>query len=337
MLRSASSPPGPRSKIPKNCQIAADDVVGRWQHEGTSPEEGASGRRAGVEGAAMAVRGSSTRGQAAAGQGRRRSRTSVWLTEREWAAVCAAAAVAGRKPGAWISATAVQAASRRNAGRDRTERAVVERLIEQLWQQRRGAGQHRRQPQRRRQSGELDRPAQAMSIIAFQMAAMYLGSAVGAALGARCSPPESGRPTSPHGRWPPPCSRRRSPGGSRRGLRRTRHLTPHSWRHARASHDRLSDGATTVDTRTRGREGRGFSMVQNLAITSADTLLVHGAAGNVGSATVRIALDRGPRVIGTASAHNHSYLRSHRGRSPSPMGTDSSPRPGPCSLRVAVR
>ncbi len=85
----------------------------------------------------MAVRGSSTRGQAAAGQGRRRSRTSVWLTEREWAAVCAAAAVAGMKPGAWISATAVQAASRRNAGQGRVERVVVERLVEQLWQQRR--------------------------------------------------------------------------------------------------------------------------------------------------------------------------------------------------------
>ncbi|MFT0847678.1 NADP-dependent oxidoreductase [Actinomycetaceae bacterium L2_0104] len=54
----------------------------------------------------------------------------------------------------------------------------------------------------------------------------------------------------------------------------------------------------------------GYSMAQNLGITSEDTLLVHGAAGSVGSATVQIAVDRGARVIGTASARNHDYLRS---------------------------
>lgn len=54
----------------------------------------------------------------------------------------------------------------------------------------------------------------------------------------------------------------------------------------------------------------GYSMVQNLDITDGDTLLVHGAAGSVGSATVQIALDRGATVIGTASPRNHDYLRS---------------------------
>ncbi len=54
----------------------------------------------------------------------------------------------------------------------------------------------------------------------------------------------------------------------------------------------------------------GYSMVQNLGITSEDTLLVHGAAGSVGAATVQIAVDRGARVIGTASPRNHDYLRS---------------------------
>lgn len=54
----------------------------------------------------------------------------------------------------------------------------------------------------------------------------------------------------------------------------------------------------------------GYSMVHNLAITSEDTLLVHGATGSVGSATVQIAIDRGATVIGTASPSNHDYLRS---------------------------
>jgi NADPH:quinone reductase-like Zn-dependent oxidoreductase len=40
------------------------------------------------------------------------------------------------------------------------------------------------------------------------------------------------------------------------------------------------------------------------------TLLVHGAAGAVGSAVVQIARARGARVIGTASEPNHDYLRS---------------------------
>jgi len=39
------------------------------------------------------------------------------------------------------------------------------------------------------------------------------------------------------------------------------------------------------------------------------TLLVHGAAGGVGSFAVQIAVARGARVIGTASERNHDYLR----------------------------
>ncbi|MCT1615501.1 zinc-binding dehydrogenase [Kocuria indica] len=54
----------------------------------------------------------------------------------------------------------------------------------------------------------------------------------------------------------------------------------------------------------------GYSMIQNLAITSKDTLLVHGASGSVGSAAAQIALERGASVIGTASTSNHDYLRS---------------------------
>ena len=40
------------------------------------------------------------------------------------------------------------------------------------------------------------------------------------------------------------------------------------------------------------------------------TVVVNGAAGAVGSSAVQIAVWRGARVIGTASAGNHGYLRS---------------------------
>ena len=39
------------------------------------------------------------------------------------------------------------------------------------------------------------------------------------------------------------------------------------------------------------------------------TVLVHGAAGGVGQAAVQIAVANGLRVIGTASTHNHDWLR----------------------------
>ena len=41
-----------------------------------------------------------------------------------------------------------------------------------------------------------------------------------------------------------------------------------------------------------------------------DSLLVHAAAGGVGSMAVQIARARGARVIGTASERNHDYVRS---------------------------
>jgi NADPH:quinone reductase-like Zn-dependent oxidoreductase len=47
-----------------------------------------------------------------------------------------------------------------------------------------------------------------------------------------------------------------------------------------------------------------------LAVGPEDTLLVHAAAGGVGSMAVQIARARGARVIGTASERNHDYVRS---------------------------
>lgn len=40
------------------------------------------------------------------------------------------------------------------------------------------------------------------------------------------------------------------------------------------------------------------------------TILVHGAAGGVGTVAVQMAIARGATVIGTASPHNHDFLRS---------------------------
>ncbi len=47
-----------------------------------------------------------------------------------------------------------------------------------------------------------------------------------------------------------------------------------------------------------------------LGVGAGTTLLINGAAGGVGSAAAQIARSRGARVIGTASPHNHDYLRS---------------------------
>jgi NADPH:quinone reductase-like Zn-dependent oxidoreductase len=47
-----------------------------------------------------------------------------------------------------------------------------------------------------------------------------------------------------------------------------------------------------------------------LDVGAGQTVLVNGAAGAVGIATVQLARERGANVIGTASAANHDYVRS---------------------------
>ncbi|MBV1855609.1 NADP-dependent oxidoreductase [Catellatospora tritici] len=49
--------------------------------------------------------------------------------------------------------------------------------------------------------------------------------------------------------------------------------------------------------------------LMNLGVTSGDTLLVHAAAGSVGTVAVQLAREAGATVIGTASPGNHDYLR----------------------------
>lgn len=57
----------------------------------------------------------------------------------------------------------------------------------------------------------------------------------------------------------------------------------------------------------------GLTAWQSLArvgVASGDTVLVHAAAGGVGTLAVQIAVAKGARVIGTASERNHDFLRS---------------------------
>lgn len=50
--------------------------------------------------------------------------------------------------------------------------------------------------------------------------------------------------------------------------------------------------------------------LKELGVGSGDTVLIHAAAGGVGTIAVQLALAWGAKVIGTASERNHDYLRS---------------------------
>ena len=49
--------------------------------------------------------------------------------------------------------------------------------------------------------------------------------------------------------------------------------------------------------------------IGELAVGEGDTLVIHGAAGSVGTVAVQLAVARGATVLGTARAANHDYLR----------------------------
>ncbi|MGE2729644.1 NADP-dependent oxidoreductase [Mycolicibacterium vaccae] len=59
-----------------------------------------------------------------------------------------------------------------------------------------------------------------------------------------------------------------------------------------------------------GAGGTAYTVLQKLGLSAGDTLLIHGAAGGVGSFATQLAHARDVRVIGTASERNHEYLRS---------------------------
>ena len=80
-----------------------------------------------------------------------------------------------------------------------------------------------------------------------------------------------------------------------------------------ASLDFAAAAALTVAVETATRT------LDAIGVREGQTVLVNGAAGVVGIATVQLALERGARVIGTASAVNHDYLRSY-GAEPTTYG-----------------
>ncbi|MFD5145947.1 NADP-dependent oxidoreductase [Streptomyces sp. NPDC058401] len=53
-----------------------------------------------------------------------------------------------------------------------------------------------------------------------------------------------------------------------------------------------------------------YQSLTRVGLTAGETVLIHSAAGGTGSFGVQIAVALGLRVIGTAGAHNHDYLRS---------------------------
>jgi NADPH:quinone reductase-like Zn-dependent oxidoreductase len=59
-----------------------------------------------------------------------------------------------------------------------------------------------------------------------------------------------------------------------------------------------------------GSSGIAWGVLNRLKVAEGETLLVHAAAGGVGTFAVQLAVARGARVIGTASERNHEQLRS---------------------------
>ncbi|MEU6328992.1 NADP-dependent oxidoreductase [Streptomyces sp. NPDC047049] len=53
-----------------------------------------------------------------------------------------------------------------------------------------------------------------------------------------------------------------------------------------------------------------YQSLKRVGVRAGETVLVHAAAGGVGSLAVQIAVAQGARVIGTASERNHDFLRS---------------------------
>lgn len=78
------------------------------------------------------------------------------------------------------------------------------------------------------------------------------------------------------------------------------------------SWEEAGGAAGSVETATR--------VLDRLAVGAGHTVLVQGAAGGVGTIAVQLAVARGATVIGTASEHNHDFLRS-LGAEPTTYGT----------------
>ncbi|MFG2732819.1 NADP-dependent oxidoreductase [Streptomyces canus] len=65
----------------------------------------------------------------------------------------------------------------------------------------------------------------------------------------------------------------------------------------------------TVAGALAGAGGTAWTVLDRLKVTEGETLLIHAAAGGVGTFAVQLAVARGARVIGTAGERNQGLLR----------------------------
>ena len=117
-------------------------------------------------------------------------------------------------------------------------------------------------------------------------------------------------------------------------------VTPSFAEHALAEPTSLirkpRDMAWEVAGSLAGAGGTAYAVLKQLRVKAGETLLIHGAAGGVGTFAVQLAAAQGVTVIGTASERNHDYLRSigaipvtygdgllERVRSVAPQGVDA--------------
>jgi NADPH:quinone reductase-like Zn-dependent oxidoreductase len=59
-----------------------------------------------------------------------------------------------------------------------------------------------------------------------------------------------------------------------------------------------------------GAGGTAYAVLKKLGVKAGETLLIHAAAGGVGTFAVQLAKAQGVNVIGTTGEANHEYLRS---------------------------
>jgi NADPH:quinone reductase-like Zn-dependent oxidoreductase len=117
-------------------------------------------------------------------------------------------------------------------------------------------------------------------------------------------------------------------------------VTPSFAEHALAEPPSLvrkpHDMAWEVAGSLAGAGGTAYAVLKQLRVKAGETLLIHGAAGGVGTFAVQLAAAQGVTVIGTAGERNHDYLRSigaipvtygdgllERVRSVAPQGVDA--------------
>jgi NADPH:quinone reductase-like Zn-dependent oxidoreductase len=91
-------------------------------------------------------------------------------------------------------------------------------------------------------------------------------------------------------------------------------VTPSFAEHALAEPTSLvlkpHDMAWEVAGSLAGAGGTAYAVLKQLRVKAGETLLIHGAAGGVGTFAVQLAAAQGATVIGSASERNHDYLRS---------------------------